>query len=147
MTKKNTSLEQIKRLAHELSEDIVESSSKEILAEAQEQFEDEDTTIEIKRLRDVINNALLQASKAKLAEAKKQVAIHKQEGTENKVIHLSILQKRSIIDRFISQDHDLQQKLTLAARKGEGIQTENDIEGMFEDMIELGVIDNQGNPK
>lgn len=145
MTNKIKNTEQFKRLTNALVKDIIELSDEEILAEANEKFDD--PTVEITRLRGLINNALLKASKAKLVEAKMQVANHNQKNTANNVIPLTTLQKKLIIERFTNQDCDLQQKLTLAARKGEGIQTENDIEGMFEDMIELGIIDNQGHQK
>jgi hypothetical protein len=62
-------------------------------------------------------------------------------------LSLSNAQKKSVIENFTTKAPELNQKLTLAARKGEGIQTENDIEGMFEDMLELGLIDEEGNKK
>lgn len=145
MTTKLTNLEQLERLTKVLVEDIIELSDEEILAEAQEQFDD--PTEEIKRLRDVINNALLRAAKTKLTTAKNQVNVYKQESLKSNVVHLSITEKHTAIKNFTTLDPELQQKLTLAARKGEGIKTENDIEGMFEDMVELGLIDEAGKPR
>lgn len=143
--KKLTSSEQLDRLANSLVTDIIELSDEEILDDANEQFDNPAT--EVDRLKSIINNALLQSAKAKLTSAKNSVNAYKQEAIKNNVIHLSNAEKHTIIKKYTIKDPDLQQKLTLAARKGEGIQTENDIEGMFEDMVELGLIDEEGNPK
>jgi hypothetical protein len=143
--KKLTSLEQIARLADSLVTDIIELSDEEILDDASEQFDN--PTAEVDRLKSVINNALLQSAKTKLTNAKNSVNAYKREAIKSNVIHLSTAEKHKIIQNHTTRDPDLQQKLTLAARKGEGIQTENDIEGMFEDMVELGLIDEEGRPK
>ena len=145
MTKKITSIEQLEKLTDALVEDIIELSDQEILLEAKEQFND--LSEENNHIRGVINSAVLRASKIKLLEAKKQVNEYKKIAKRNNVIAITNSQKKSVIENFTTQDPDLNQKLTLAARKGEGIQTENDIEGMFEDMLELGLIDEEGNKK
>jgi hypothetical protein len=145
MTKKKlASSEQLDRLDDILVEDILALSDEEVIAEARDRFGD--PKIEVERLHGVIEGAILCASKAKLAEAQAAVGAHKRENRVGKVIMLSAAQKRVVIERFVAQDPELQQKLTLAARKGKGIQTGNDIDGMIEDLIELGVIDEQGNP-
>jgi hypothetical protein len=143
--KKLTSSEQLDRLANSLVTDIIELSDEEILDDANEQFDN--PTTEVDRLKSIINNALLQSAKAKLTYAQNSVNTYKQEAVKSNVIHLSNAEKHTIIKKYTIKDPDLQQKLTLAARKGEGIQTENDIEGMFEDMVELGLIDEEGKPK
>jgi hypothetical protein len=146
MTKRRlTESEQLDRLADTLVQDILELSDEEVIAEAKERFGDPKQ--EIDRLRGVIDGAFMRASKTKLAEAKASLAAYKKNNHSNNVVALSTAQKRTLIERFTAQDSELQQKLTLAARKGEGIQTENDIEGMFEDLIELGLIDEEGNPR
>lgn len=140
--KKLTSLEQLDRLADSLVFEIIELSDKEILDDAKEQFDS--PIAEVDRLKNIINNALLQSAKTKLTNAKNSVNAYKSETIKNNVIHLSTADKHTIIKNYTTRDPDLQQKLTLAARKGEGIQTENDIDGMFEDMVELGLIDEDG---
>ncbi len=146
MTKRKlTGSKQLDRLTDTLIEDILALSDEEIIAEAKELFDD--PKVEVERLKGVIDNALLRASKTKLAEAQSALSDHRNENHKSKVVTLSAAEKRSVIDRFVSKDPELHNKLTLAARKGEGIQTENDINGMFEDLIELGLIDEQGNPR
>lgn len=143
--KKITSLEQLDILTDSLVNDIIESSDEEILEEAKELFDV--PSLEIERLKIIINNAVLKSAKTKLADAKNKVNQHKQQSRKINVIPISIAQKRTAIENFLTKEPELQQKLTLAARKGEGIETENDIEGMFEDMLELGYFDENGNPK
>lgn len=146
MTKRKiTKFEQLDKLTDALVNDIIELSIEETLAEANEQYAN--PSEEIDRLRGIMKNAVLSAAKAKLKDAKNQLNAYHTEVKKNNVIHLSINEKRKIIESFTTQDPELTKKLTLAARKGEGIQTENDIEGMFEDMLELGLIDEDGNPK
>jgi len=145
MTKKYTSIEQLEKLTDALVEDILELSDQEVLLEIKEQFSDPS---EINNhIRDVISSAVLRAAKIKLIEAKKQVNEYKEMTQKSNVISLSNAKKKSVIENFTTQDPELNQKLTLAARKGEGIETENDINGMFKDMLELGLIDEEGNKK
>jgi hypothetical protein len=142
--KKLTSTEQLDRLADTLVEDILHMSDAEVIAEAQEQFNDPQA--EIGQVRGLVQSAILRTSKAKLAGARAAVAAYKQGKNTADVVPLSTGEKKAVIDRFISQDPALKEKVTLlAARKGEGIQSDSDIEGMFEDLIELGLIDEQGN--
>lgn len=145
INKKLTSLEQLDRLTDSLVNDIIELSDEEILEDAKELFEN--PSLEIERLKNIINTAVLKSAKGKLTDAKNKVNAYKRQEKSN-VIPISITQKRAAIQNFLTKEEpELKQKLTLAARKGEGIETENDIEGMFEDMLELGLIDENGNPK
>jgi len=59
---------------------------------------------------------------------------------------LSLTEKERIIDQFSENDPRLRGRLTLAARKGQGA-SELEIDGVLEDLIELGVIDEAGNPR
>jgi len=145
MTKhKLTDLEQLDRLADTIVQDILDLSDEEIINEATERYGDPKR--EIDRLRGVIDIALLRASKTKLTETKASLAAYKQGNHSGNVVPISTARKRALIERFTAQDPELQKKMTLAARKGEGIETENDIDGMFEDLIELGLIDEEGKP-
>jgi len=142
--RKLTEAEQLERLNDALIQDIADLSDEEVFAEAIERFGDPQQ--EIERLRGLIDGALLRASKTKLHEAKSSLAAYNKTYSNN-VVALPMSKKRAVIERFTTQDPELQKKLTLAARKGEGINTENDIEGMFGDLIDLGLIDEEGNPR
>ena len=146
MTKKTlTGSEKLDKLTEALVEDVLGSSDRDIIDEAKELFGDPEA--EADRIRDVLDGAIARASKARLAEARKEVAAHKRSHRENNVVPISAATKREAVNRFIARDKELQNKLTLAARKGEGIESENDIDGMFDDLVRLGIIDEQGNPK
>lgn len=137
--------ELLNKIADIIVQDILDLTDEEILAEAKERFGDPKN--EIDRLRGVIGNAVLYASKKKLAETKASLSTHRQKSQSSNVVALSTTKKRSIVEQFTSKDSELQKKLTIAARKGEGIQTDNDINGMFEDLVELGLVDKEGKPE
>ena len=145
MTKKTlTGSEKLDRLTDVLVEDVLLTSDLEIFEEAKELYGDPE--VEASRISSLLDQAIIRASKAKLINAKTAVAAQKVR-QRNNVVPLSSATKRAVVNRFVAQDQDLQQKLTfLAARKGEGVETDNDIDGMFEDLVELGIIDEQGNP-
>lgn len=142
--KKLTSLDQLDILTESLVTDIIELSDEEILSEAKERFANPET--ELDRLRKIIDAALIQANKKNLVEAQRQVNNYKTQLPQSNVINLPISEKRKVIESFTNRDPELKNKLTLAARKGEGIKTDNDVEGMYEDMAELGIIDNECKP-
>lgn len=137
--------EQLDRLTESIVADILDLSDEEIVVEAKEQYGD--PKVEADRIHGVLDKAIVRASKAKLIAAKHAVASSKTTGIEHNVVPITTAKKRDVINRFVSQDQELQEKLTLAARKGEGIETDNDVDGMFDDLVELGIIDEQGNPK
>lgn len=137
--------ELLNQVTDTIVQDILDLSDEEILAEANERFGDPQH--EINRLRGVIENAILYASKKNFAETKASLSAHRKNSQISNIVAISIAQKRSIVEQFTSKDTELQEKLTLAARKGEGIQTENDINGMVEDLVELGLINKEGKPE
>lgn len=146
MTQKTlTELEQLDRLTETLVADVLDLTDEEVLAEAATDYAD--PRAEAERIRGVFEKAIARAAKAKLIATQNAVAAHKTMPVENDPVVIPLATKRAVINRFVSQNQELQKKLTLAARKGHGIETENDINGMFDDLVELGIIDEQGNPK
>ena len=141
-SKKLTGIEKLENLADVLVEDILNMSNEELITQAKEQFDD--PKAEADHIRDLFSKAMLQTSKDKLAKAQAAVSVHKSKGNTVTVIQLSSAQKKTVIDRFVGNDQQLQQKLTMAARNGKGIQTENDIDSLVEDLIELEIIDEKG---
>lgn len=145
MTKKLTDIEKLEKLTDALVENILELSDDDTLSEAKEDYID--PIAENNRIRGIIDSAILKASKHKFNKAKEELKNYKKHTIKNNVIPLSLNEKKAIVDSFINKDPELRQKLTLAARNGENIQTENDIQSMFEDLIELGLIDQNGKNK
>ena len=120
--KKITSIEQHDKLIDSLVNDIIELKDEEVLDEAKIQHANPPE--EVNRLRKIINTSILHAAKAELNNAKNQLNDYNSKTRKNNIIPLSINEKRRVIESFTSQDSELTKKLTLAARKGEGIETE-----------------------
>lgn len=119
-------------------DDILDSSDDEILSEAREQYDDVDA--EITNTRNIINTAVMKNRKTRLAVAKEQLENNRAVKQTSNVLSLSISDKRKLINQ-IKESID---SLTLAARNEEEM-TELDADGVLQDLIGLGVIDENGN--
>ena len=125
-------------IANNIVEDILEASDEEIVNEAQSAFEDVD--LEIEKTKKLIQSAVMKSRKQRLFTAKKQLeGKRSSQGGEN-ILTLSFVQKKQLIE----QAKQSVPSLTLAARNEEDI-TETDADGMLQDLIDLDVIDENGN--
>ena len=124
------------RLADALVDDILNASDEEILAEAEE--DGVDPARLAGRLREDFERTATEAGKAKLAAARRGAANARRSGA--RVVRIEPADARRRYDAMIAQDPKLTEKLTLAARKGEG-QSESDINSAIEDLTELGAFD------
>lgn len=121
-------------------EDILELSDEELMKEAQEEYDD--IASEISKTRNIINSAVMQSRKSRLTTAKEQLEIKKNVTNKNNISTLNINDKRALINRA----KESVDSLTLAARN-EDEMSETDIDGVLQDLIELEVIDENGNIK
>ena len=128
----------LSRLADALVDDVLKSSDEEVLAEAEEDGIDASGLAD--HLRGVFERTVTEAGKAKLAAASRAAA--DAERSSASVVRLDRADTRRRYDAMIAQDSKLTEKLTLAARKGEG-QSDRDIESAIEDMAELGAFDEE----
>lgn len=126
------------RLADALVDDILNASDEEVLAEAEEDGIDPAGYAD--RAREVFDRVATEAGKAKLAVARREVANAGRSG--GRVVRIDPADARRRYDAMIAQDPKLTEKLTLAARKGEG-QSERDIDSAIEDLTELGAFDEE----
>jgi hypothetical protein len=124
------------RLADALVEDILSASDEEILAEARRDTQSPEKMVAATRA--VFERAMVAEGKARLANARAAVQRERQLGTSS-VRSLSSQDARRQLQSVLTQDPELEKKLTLAARKGEGLSDE-DVYGMLEDLEALGVI-------
>ena len=130
----------IERLADALAREIDQLTDEELLREVKEEYGDpEKAALATKNL---IQEAVTAHGKRRLAAARTAYEAQRG-GGGSKVLELSAERKRELIDRFASNDNQLREKLTVAARKQEDL--EADIDSFLEDLIELGVIDGEGN--
>jgi hypothetical protein len=117
---------------------LLEQSEESTLAEAAELYGDA-----IKAASDVrakVQAAVLEAGRRRLAEARK--AIDSERPAGGKVLHWPVDRKRDLLARLRRADTGL----TMAARQGEN-ESENDLDSLIEDFVDLGVIDDEGNPR
>ncbi len=127
---------QLDRLADALVDDIMNASDEDILAETAEDGEDPKAVAA--HMRGVIDRAMLDAGKAKMAAARRAV----REATGRRapsVVPLPLERKRALVFDALSENPQLRDKLTQAARKGSEL-SESDLDGMIEALRELGVI-------
>ena len=126
------------RLANALVDDILNDSDEVILAEAKEEGVDPARLAD--EVRQLFERTTAEAGKARLAAAKRAAADARQ--SDARVASLDSADARRRYDAMIDQDRRLTEKLTLAARKGEGL-SERDIESAIEDLAELGAFDEE----
>ena len=130
------------RLADALVDDILNASDEDILAEAAE--DGIDPAQLATDMRDLFARTEMETGKAKLAVAKRAAADSQQSGST--VIKIDRSETRRRYDAMIARDHNLTEKLTLAARKGKDQdQSESDIDSAIEDLTELGAFEEEGN--
>ena len=92
----------------------------------------------------MIADAIADAGRRKLAAARAGYEARRAISQCN-VMQWPQERKRALIQQFAQKDNTLKQKLTLAARNGKD--TEADVNSFIEDLIELGMIDEEGNMK
>lgn len=131
---------QLERLADALARDVDQLTDEELLREAQEDYGDSDKAA--LATKNIIREAIAAQGKRRLAAARRAYEAQNAKGVA-KVFALSTERKRELVERFASNDNQLREKLTMAARNQENL--EDDIDSFLEDLIELGVIDDEGN--
>ena len=62
-------------------------------------------------------------------------------------MHWPVSRKRALIQSFAQKDNELEQKLGVTLATREGKDTDADVDSLIEDMIHLGLIDDEGNAK
>ena len=137
----NKAREMLDRLRNALADDIDALSDEELLAELKEDGEDVDAIAT--RTGALIADAIANSGRSKLAAARAGYEIRKAAGHRSNILQWPVERKRALIQQFAQNDNALTRKLTLAARKGED--TEADVDSFIEDLIDLGVIDDEGN--
>jgi hypothetical protein len=126
------------RLADALVDDIINTPDDDILAEITEEYGDTDKLAA--DMRTLFENTVQEAGKAKLAAAKR--AVNETRGKGATVLGIDEAKARRRYEDILAADKELSDKLTMAARKGEG-QSKRDIMYTIEDLAELGVFDDE----
>lgn len=131
------------RVADALVEDLMALSDAELAAEMTE------AGIDVKaaagEARAAIAGAIRAAGRRRLAAARAGASKAAIRGVAN-VLLLPLAEKRRIVERFAANDGGLSAKLTLAARAGDA-ETEADTDSFLRALVDLGVVDADGNAK
>ncbi len=127
-------------VANILVDDILEASDEEILDEANETYDDIDS--EVKKTKNLIYSAVMKSRKSRLAIIKKELNKNKSKRLDNNILSLLVNDKRKLIEDLKKSN----ESLTLAARNEEAM-SEVDINSAIQDLIDLGVIDENGDRK
>lgn len=127
----------IDRLLQILVEDILNATDSEILAEAKE--DGTDPAARAERLKGVYKRALANGGRSRLAAAKAAVDTDRQKSRTGDVTTLDPTSARARLEAALKQDPETHNKLTLAARKGEGL-SDADVRGLLQDLEELGIV-------
>ena len=131
----NDARDALRRLADALAEDVLKAPDEEVLRDASEIYGDiEKLAADMLRL---FEETASEQGKARLAAARAAITAGR-----NRPVHRTRLgpaEARQRLQQAIAADPETARKLTMAARKGEGLSDE-DVYGMLEDFEELGVI-------
>ena len=123
-----------------LSKMYLNASDEDILAEAREDYPD--PAAAMAQARALFDKAAAAAGKRRLAVA--QAALAQQRGPAS-VIRLDPAEARRRLRRILTRDPEMAHSLTLAARKDHGL-SDNDVQGLLEDMAELGITPDDDGP-
>ncbi len=133
-TNSNDAREALRRLADALAEDVLGAPDSEILEDAAEIYGDtEKLAADMLKL---FEQTVSEQGKERLASARAAVAADRRRPAT--VIRLDPAEARRRLLQLIAADPETARKLTVAARKGEGL-SDDDVQSMLDDFAELGV--------
>jgi hypothetical protein len=144
MTRKSKPGQELLPLADALVEDWMSLSDEEVFAEFRADGLDPEAVAA--ELRAHIGGLVSESRKSRLARARAGLAEARADRAASNVLHLPISRKQEILAQFASNDGRLRERMTMAARKGEGA-SEREIDEILRDLRDLGAIDDQGNPR
>ena len=142
MTSDDDARQKLSRVLDPLVDDILSLSDEEILAETQEGGGD--PALLAAEVGNELAAAMSAVGKKRLAEARAAINSVSTLRRHPSITTMSLPDKTRILQQFAANDRPLQNRLTMAARKGDGI-SEEEIDTVLLDLIELGALDDKGN--
>lgn len=118
-------------------------SDEELLAEAREAGQDPERVAD--ELRSLISDLIKEQAKERLKSARALLNSRRAAPAVETANVLSFEKKQAILQGFADNDGRLRERLTMAARKGEGA-SEREVDSILQDLRDLGAIDENGNP-
>lgn len=144
MTRKPDDRPTLFQFADALVDDLMATTDDELLNEVREDGADPEALA--RELRDQIEAKLAIESKARLATARQGLDAVRATRLSSSVVSLPLARKQQILGQFAANDGQLRQRLTMAARKGVGA-SEREVDEILRDLLDLGAIDDEGNPR
>ena len=144
MTSTTYSKPDLFQFADALVDDLVALSDEDLLVEVREDGIDPDALA--KELREIVEARIATDNKARLARAREEMNAARAARASSGVVSLPLARKQEILGQFAANDGRLRQRLTMAARKSEGA-SEHEVDDILRDLLELGAIDDDGNPR
>lgn len=132
------------QLADALVDDLMSLSDEELLEEVRGEGADPEALAAA--MREKIEARIATDSKARLGKARDALNAARAARASADVVSLPLARKQQILGLFAANDGQLRQRLTMAARKGEGA-SEREIDDILRDLRDLGAIDDEGNPR
>jgi len=141
MSKNSDARVKLDRLSEALAKDLDTLSDDEL---SEEIAADSDVEKTVNHMRQLVESAIAEAGRRRLANARQgyEAIAEKQ---RSKVIQLPLNRKKELVAHFAHGANALPERLTLAARNEDN--SEADLDSLLEDLLELGVIDDEGNPR
>lgn len=126
------------RLVDALIRDIDALSDEELTAEV---AADGDVEKAVNHVKNLFESAIAESGRRRLARARRAYdAVTAKD--RSRVMQMPLSRKKALIAKF-ADSSTFPAKLTLAARNADN--TEADIDGLLQDLLELGVVDDEGN--
>jgi hypothetical protein len=142
MSKSSDARTKLDRLGEALAKDLDTLSDDELFEEVAATDEERQKTVS--HMRDLVESAIAESGRRRLAKARQAYDAMREKGRP-KVIDLPLARKKALIAHFAKNPQALPENLTLAARNEAN--SEADLDSLLEDLLELGAIDDEGNPR
>lgn len=144
MTRKAEDMPLLFHLSDALVDDLMALSDEDLLAEVRESGIDPETVA--RQLREQIEARIASDNRARLERARDEMNAARAARASSGVVNLPLARKQQILGQFAANDGSLRQRLTMAARKGDGA-SEREIDDILRDLLDLGAIDDEGNAR
>lgn len=134
---------QLERLGTALAQDVDELTDEEVVAEALEVYGD--PTASANQTKSVIRRAIEAHGQRRLQSAQSRYRAEQGRQGTPKVLSWPTQQKAELLSSVLASSSQLPSGLTIAARNEEDLRADPD--SVIEDLIDLGVIDEEGRIK
>lgn len=144
MTRKPSDETKLFRLTDALVADLMALSDDELFRETRDGGDDPEVVAA--DVRDALQATVTRESKARLIKARESLDSARVARAGGNLLSLPLPRKQQILGQFAANDGRLRERLTMAARKGDGA-SEREVDDILRDLRDLGAIDDEGNPR